>query len=406
MDYIANRPRVEKLGVHGLFNGSQKPLALSQVADEVAQHPGVVWLPIISLRREDAARLGYDNAQSWRTLLSQHAPQMAKAMKIPWDQFRWYAAFHDEGHHPHVHMVCYSADARSGFLTKQGIADIKSMLAKEIFRQDLVAIYQMQTQRRDELVSSTGEIMERLVSEMQTGTLVSQRIEQLMTGLAQRLQNCRGKKQYGYLSPALKSLVDEVVDELVKDPRIATAYDLWYEQREEVLKTYKDGLPERIPLSQQKEFKRIRNIVVEEAVRLGELVPPDTQGQTEPVDEPVDEVADESAGPAAEPDDEPTEKSDGGPALRAQWTKRYRSARQLLYGGEDSPSDLGAAFDLLLAEANSGNAMAMVGLGKIYAEGLGREPDDDQAREWYAKALVAFLAAEKAKPNQIGRAHV
>ncbi len=138
---------------------------------EVARHPGVVWLPIISLRREDAARLGYDSAQRWRSLLSQYAPDMAKAMKIPCEQFRWYAAFHDEGHHPHVHMVCYSADGKSGFLTRQGIADIKSMLAKEIFQQDLVAIYQRQTQRRDELIRDAGEVMARLVSEMQNGTL-------------------------------------------------------------------------------------------------------------------------------------------------------------------------------------------------------------------------------------------
>ncbi len=271
VDYIANRPHVEKLGAHGLFTDSQDPLVLSQVAEEVARHPGVVWLPIISLRREDAARLGYDNADRWRKLLSNHAMDMAKAMRIPYRQFRWYAAFHDEGHHPHVHMVCYSADGKSGFLTKQGIADIKSMLAKEIFQQDLIAIYQKQTQRRDELTKDAGEVMRQLVSEMQSGALDNQRIEQLLVELAKRLQNCSGKKQYGYLPPAVKSLVDEIVGELAKDPRIAAAYDLWYEQREEVLRTYKDDLPERIPLSQQKEFKRIKNIIIEEATHLGEM---------------------------------------------------------------------------------------------------------------------------------------
>ena len=270
VDYIASRPRVQKLGAHGLFTADDGPLVLSQVADEVAHHPGVVWLPIISLRREDAARLGYDNAERWRKLLSAHAMDVAKAMKIPDAQFRWYAAFHDEGHHPHLHMVCYSTDGKSGFLTRQGIADIKSMLAKEIFQQDLVAIYQRQTQRRDELTENAGAVMARLVKEMQTGTLENQRIQQLMVELAQRLQHCSGKKQYGYLPPAVKSLVDEVVTELEKDPRIAAAYDLWYREREEVLRTYKDDLPGRIPLVRQKEFKRIKNIVIEEAVRLGE----------------------------------------------------------------------------------------------------------------------------------------
>jgi len=169
-------------------------------------------------------------------------------------------------------MVCYSADGKSGFLTKRGIADIKSMLAKEIFQQDLVAIYQRQTQRRDELTADAEEVMRQLVSEMQNGTLDNQHIEQLMTELAQRLRNRSGKKQYGYLPTALKSLVDQVVDELAKDPRVAAAYDLWYQEREEVLRTYKDNLPDRVSLSQQKEFKRVRNIVIEEAARMGEMV--------------------------------------------------------------------------------------------------------------------------------------
>ena len=278
VDYIANRPRVQKLGAHGLFTAGNDPLVLSQVADEVAHHPGVVWLPIISLRREDAARLGYDSAESWRSLLTCQMPEMAKAMKIPLDQLRWYAAFHDEGNHPHVHMVCYSADGKSGFLSKQGIADIKSMLAKDIFQQDLISIYQRQTQRRDELTGNAEELMRQLVSEMQNGTLDSQRIGQLMAELTQRLHGRSGKKQYGYLPPALKSLVDEIVNELEKDPRIAAAYDLWYREREEVLRTYKDDLPDRIPLSRQKEFKRIKNIIIEEAARLDEAMQVDPSG--------------------------------------------------------------------------------------------------------------------------------
>ena len=272
VDYIANRPHVQKVGTHGLFTAGDEPLVLSRVADEVANHPGVVWLPIISLKREDAARLGFDNAARWQKLLSSRAMDVAEAMKIPYEQFRWYAAFHDEGTHPHVHMVVYSADGKSGFLTTHGIEQIKSVLAKDIFEQDLITIYQRQTQRRDELTEDTEEVMRRLVTEMQSGTLENERIGQLMTELAQRLRNTSGKKQYGYLSPPLKSLVDEIVDELEQDPRIAAAYDLWYREREEVLRTYKDDLPERAPLSQQKEFKRIKNIIIGEAAKLGEAV--------------------------------------------------------------------------------------------------------------------------------------
>ncbi len=387
VDYIASRPRAQKLGAHGLFSAGDGPLVLSRTAAEVANHPGVVWLPIISLRREDAARLGFDNAERWRKLLRARAPDMAKAMKIPDAQFRWYAAFHDEGHHPHVHMVCYSADGKSGFLTKQGIAKIKSMLAKEIFEQDRIAIYQRQTQRRDDLTRDAGEVMRQLVSEMQTGTLENQRVAQLMLELARRLRKCSGKKQYGYLPPAVKSLVDEVVNELEKDPRVAAAYDLWYREREEVLRTYKDDLPPREPLVRQKEFKRIKNLVIEEAVRLGDFAPPDITPQAEVTAEPEDQPADEPA--------------DTGEAVpHTRWTHRYRLAARLMQGDKDGPPDFASAFELLIEEADTGNALAMADLGRMYQDGLGRESDPELAREWYAKALAAFLEAEKSSPNR------
>ena len=203
------------------------------MAEEIAHHPGNVWLPIISLRREDAARLGYDDAERWKSLLTGYAMEIAQAMKIPWDQFRWYAAFHDESHHPHIHMVCYSADGTSGYLTKQGIADIKSGLAKEIFQNDLTELYQQQTQRRDVLNRDAQEVMRELLLRMEEGTVDNPRIEELMTHLADRLQFLSGKKQYGYLKAPLKAVVDEIVDELARDPRVAKAYDLWYEMREE-----------------------------------------------------------------------------------------------------------------------------------------------------------------------------
>ena len=257
------------MGAHGLFNGSEDSIVLSQVAEEIAHHLGNVWLPIISLRREDAERLGYDNAENWRALLSSSAMEIAKSMKIPWEDFRWYAAFHDEGNHPHVHMVCYSADPSKGFLTSKGIENIKSVLAKQIFRQELTEIYSHQTKRRDELTKSAGEVLRQLAVQMQDGTLDNERIEQLMKHLSEKLKKTSGKKKYGYLKASLKSVVDELVDELCRDPRVSDAYDLWYELREDVLKTYKDTMPERVPLSQQKEFKRIKNIVIEEAVRMG-----------------------------------------------------------------------------------------------------------------------------------------
>ncbi len=269
VDYIAKRPRVQRFGSHGLFTSGDEPLVLSKIQEEVAHHPGTVWMPIISLRREDAARLGFDNAERWKDFLSSFSVEMAQAMKIPLEQFRWYAAFHDEKHHPHLHMVCYSANGKSGFLTERGIERIKSGLAKEIFRQELTEIYTRQTQRRDSLNQDTQKILRQIIQQMQDGTLSNERIELLMMELSRQLRNISGKKQYGYLKPSVKSLVDEIVDELERDERVAAAYSLWYEMREEVLRTYKDNLPERIPLSRQKEFKQNKNIVIQEAVRLG-----------------------------------------------------------------------------------------------------------------------------------------
>ena len=395
VSYIAQRPRAERLGAHGLFNGTSDTLVLSKIAEEVANHPGNVWLPIISLRREDAARLGYDNARQWQALLSTYAPQIADAMKIPWEQFRWYASYHDEGTHPHVHMVCYSADGRSGFLDQGGIARIKSGLAKNIFRQELMEVYRQQTQRRDELIQQSGEVMKELIRQMLSGTLENPRIEQLMGELAQRLKSTSGRKQYGYLKAPLKAVVDEIVDELAKDFRVASAYDLWYQLRDEVLRTYRDDLPDRFPLSRQTEFRRIKNLVVEEAVRLGEhtevFTPADTQEPSQ---------AGENAGPEpeSEPVDAPEVFDKAPPAV--VWSARYKQARTFLYGDDDTPQDHKAAYRLFMEEALSGNALAMHDLGRMFMDGIGVDADADQAQIWYAKALSAFQTVERQRPNR------
>ena len=395
VDYIAKRPRAQRFGSHGLFTSGSDSLTLSKIQEEVAHHPGTVWLPIISLRREDATRLGFDSAEKWKDFLSGYSIEMAQAMKIPLEQFRWYAAFHDESHHPHVHMVCYSADGKSGFLDKEGIAKIKSGLAKEIFHQDLAEIYQRQTQQRDALTQESQDALRQLIDQMRTGTLVSPNIERLMLDLAERLRNTSGKKQYGYLKAPLKAIVDGIVDELEKDPRVAAAYELWYQTREEVLRTYKDDLPERLPLSRQKEFKRIKNIVIEEAVHLGRdatmLSPEDTE---EPIPSDNGPVPEELA-----PDSEPPETQDEVPPT-VVWSKRYKEARKFMTGDDENPPDFEKARLLLLEEARSGNALAMFDLGKLFGNGLGQDPDEQQAQMWYANSLAAFQAVEREEPNR------
>ena len=397
VQYIAQRPRAERLGDHALFTGSGDSLVLSHVAEKVSTHPGNVWLPIISLRREDAQRLGYNNAEQWRAFLSSYAVEMAKAMNIPLEQFRWYAAYHDEGHHPHIHMVCYSEDAKHGYLTKEGIAEIKAGLAKRLFRDELTSLYARQTERRDELVQEAGAALVRLIHEMESGTLDSPRMEQLMTELAGKLKNLNGKKQYGYLKAPLKALVDEIVDELAKDPRVAKAYELWYTLRAEVLRTYREDIPDRLPLSQQKEFKRIKNIVIEEAVRLG------TMDNLLQMDDPEDaadpmELTEEPPMVDAPPDVEAPREAEHPPVV--EWNFRYKLARSFLYGSGGHPQDHAQALALFNAEALNGNALAMHDLGRMYADGLGCDVDMEQSRSWYAKALAAFRTVDEAKPGR------
>ena len=392
LNYIATRPRAQRIGSHGLFTGEEDSLVLAQIAEAVSTHPGNVWLPIISLRREDAARLGYDKADEWKALLSKYAMEMARAMKIPWADFRWYAAFHDEGHHPHVHMVCYSVDPSKGFLTKQGITQIKSGLAKEIFRQELTELYQKQTQRRNELNVDAQTVLNEVINQMQSGTVQNKHIEELLQYLADRLRFLSGKKQYGYLKADLKAVVDEVVDELAKDPRVAAAYNLWYELREDVLRTYKDNLPERLPLSGQKEFKRIKNLVILEAVKLEQyqqVFHPDDLWDGNP-----DEHAEEAQLFVYEQMNQsmshPPEAAEAGQA-RTQYAlgKIYRD-------GQGVEKDVQKAVELFSLAAMQGNSFAAFAFGKMYLS-------DDPALSRNVAAALKWITNAAEHGNQFAQ---
>ena len=268
ISYIAQRPRVEKVSSHGLFTDDGVPIVLSDVQKEVAESKSNVWTHIISLKREDAERLGYNNAKAWMNLIRSQRNMIAENMKIAPEKFRWYAAFHNEGHHPHIHMIAYSTKPNEAYLTEKGIENIKSNLAKVIFRQDLISIYQKQTEHRDKLRAEARDIVENLVSKINSEIYVSASIQHKLLELADRLSNTTGKKVYGYLKPDVKALVDSIVDELANDGRIKKLYDLWYEQKENTIRTYTDEMPDRIPLARNKEFKSIKNAVIKEALKL------------------------------------------------------------------------------------------------------------------------------------------
>lgn len=268
MAYMATRPRVEKQGSHGLFTSAGEPVVLAQVAGKLDDHRGPVWTLIVSLRREDAQRLGYDSASRWRDLLRSQAITLAEGLKIPPTHLKWYAAFHNEGHHPHVHLIAYSTKPGEGFLTKQGMEKIRSALAQEIFRQDLVSAYEQQTAHRDELRRVSREKVAGLVEQISGGACENPKLESLLRELAGQLSNVKGKKVYGYLRPELKALVNQIVDELAKDERIAQLYDLWYRDKQAARNVYDERPLQRVPLSENPDFKPVRNTVIRAAVEL------------------------------------------------------------------------------------------------------------------------------------------
>lgn len=270
-DYIATRARAERFGSHGLFTDDGVEVQLSKVSEELNLHRGNVWTAIISLRREDAERLGYNTGSRWRDMLRTQTQALSDNLKIPMENLRWFAAFHNEGHHPHVHLIAYSIVENEGYLTKQGVNNLRSSFAKDIFAQDLLCVYEKQTEHRNELKQQGRETLAEIVAQINLGGYDNPKTEALLMELACRLSKTNGKKVYGYLKSDVKDLVDAIVIELSKDERISALYDLWYEQREEVLKTYTQEMPERVPLVQNKEFKSIKNAVIRAAMRLSVL---------------------------------------------------------------------------------------------------------------------------------------
>jgi len=267
-DYIATRPGVEIEGSHGLFSNIDEEIILSKVSDELNNHDGNVWTMIISLRREDASRLSYDKGEAWRNLLRKHTDELANALKIPYNDLKWYAAFHNESHHPHIHLLAYTDDSSVGFLTKEGVHRLRSVYGQDIFRNDLEHIYAEQTERRNTLKKDWNALLADILFRIDNGTLNNPLLEQKLKELSVKLSKTKAKKQYGYLKPELKNLIDSIVDLLEKDENIAALYDLWWEKKCEILKTYSSQMPPKIPLSKNKEFKSIKNDIIREAMRI------------------------------------------------------------------------------------------------------------------------------------------
>lgn len=364
MKYIATRPRAERLGSHGLF-GDTDGVELDRAMAELENYSGNVWTHIISLKREDAERLGYDNARAWRNLLRVHRNDIAAAMNIPPQDFRWYAAFHDEGDHPHCHMMAWSAKPNQAYLSQDGIRQIKSKLTNDIFKQEMLHLHEQKTVSRDQLVREARQAMRELVQQMKSRICDHPEAERLMQELALQLETVKGKKSYGYLPKKQKALVDEIVDQMEQLPTVAECYEKWWQLQSQVEDFYSEKERHRPPLSQQKEFRQIKNAVIQEAetIRLGEITfEDDTLDQSDEVGE-----------------DENT-----------SWD--FWTLRMDVQDEYSSLAERDDAVESMRELAESGDVHAQYFMGKLYLDGSLVIPDSEAAMDWFHKASTRGYA--------------
>ena len=268
VSYMAERPGVEKIGKHGLFSQTDDKIDLDKVCDEVANHEGVIWTHVVSLTREDAERLGYNKAAAWRDLVRRNAIQIAEAHKIPISEMKWYAAFHNTTHHPHIHLVVYSENIKHGYLTKKGIDSLHSMFANDIFRNEMYHLFTLQTQMRNEVKTAADQKIEEMLKRTSENALCNENFQFLISQLTEQLKKHNGKKLYGYLQKDVKKTVDAIVKELAKDSRIADFYAEWNNINQQKLSIYHDKPDPDIPLEDNKEFRSIKNAIIKAVLEL------------------------------------------------------------------------------------------------------------------------------------------
>lgn len=286
MSYIAQRPRAEKHGGHGLFS-EVDATDLKAAKAELKAHGGKVWTFIFSLRREDAERLGYNKAAAWQNLLKQESAAIAEAMRIRTDDFRWYAAYHDEGHHPHVHMMVWSAEPKKGYLTRDGIAAMRSKMTNAIFHEEMKELYIKKDAAYKESVQTAKESLLMYIRMLESSESTDPVIEQKLRELSQTLEQIDGKHVYGYLPKEVKAQVDEIVERLAQLPEVADCYDQWWKLKDEIAGYYGRNTLPRLPLVQQKEFRTIKNMIIQQAETFRQLVPEQVPVETEPNEQQV-----------------------------------------------------------------------------------------------------------------------
>ena len=400
VDYMAKRPGAERRGDHGMFNDNDAPIDLNAAANEVANHPGNVWTHVVSLRREDAVRLGYTNSDMWRELVKRHIKDIADAQKIPLANLKWYAAFHNTTHHPHIHLLVYSSNPKKGYLTKEGIEKIRSKFATDIFQDELKSIYQEQTLRRDELKAMSEDQMKEIVSEIGAGD-IDERLAGMIMQLYDQLQTAKGKKVYGYLPKDIKQSVDSIFEMLAQNEHIVKLYDKWCELEKLKYKTY-TLKPQTFPaLTDNKEFRSIRNKIIKTVLKLHEPIIDDHESAPPEPEEPFkrsDLVNNKHGlykyGKALLLGDDVAPSSELGENLLLKAVaagnvnaKRYLAGEYI--SGEHLEQDIDKGIDMLTDLADSGDALSAYRLGKIYMQGDVVYADLDKAEKYLLQAANA-----------------
>jgi len=338
MNYLNSRPNS-----HGLFSETDDPIVLDKVAKAVANHSDALWTHIVSLKREDAERMGYTDLDHWRDLVRRHISDIAEAQKIAPENIRWYAAFHNKESNPHVHIVVYSADGKQGYLTKDGIDKIRSAFANDIYKDELQNLYQQQTAVRDQLRSEAKSVMKKLLSELHSDSFENPQLEQLVLKLQTQLRNSKGKKVYGYLQPNVKKTVDQIVSQLAQNPVLKKMYEEWCKLEQQKYETYTSIVQKFQPLEENKVFKPIKNAVIRAVLEM-----------------------DFSTEMFAEYDENEIDEAESNKGLYIRWTAEYKSACSKLYKKRDVPK----ALEMFRSEADKGNILAFFDIGKMYRNGL------------------------------------
>ena len=412
--YLANRPGAVKFGSHGLFSQSDEPINLEKVAKEIANHGGNVWTHVVSLRRDNAQAMGYDNLKAWRELVKRQIPNIAKNQKIDMANLKWYAAFHDKKTNPHVHIIVYSDNEREGFLTNHGIEKIRSGFANDIYADELHHLYAQQTDLRNQMKKESEQLMKQLADNISQNDVDNAELIDLVAKLHEQLNSSKGKKVYGYLKADVKKTVDEIFIRLAENESIQKMYSLWCEMEQQKHDVYSSARVQFPKLADNKEFKSVKNMIIQTVLDMNspvvdiEIEEPELTEKTDDditdippqIDEFDNAIYFDNDDMAAngfscsskispkEPDDSPKSK------YYLKWSNAYKEACKLIYNKQSKLEDFQKAEQLLLNESGAGNVLAIHDLGKLYStEKLGAK-EEEKSSSFYKEALQGFMEIE------------